>query len=304
MRTWRLGCKLVPGASGGATAAPSCRPPSTTAPAARAWSAAGRAAPGFPSSPAPRRPHAPPGPKCPNNPAASGAVTTRCDCTRSTSRRAAASARTSESRASHLRRASWACATTSTTCVRRLPENMGSASASVVSPRMKTVVVGRNSDIEAIIARRHALGIDRYDEIWEGDYHITPGPAGPRAVLDHALALFLGPKARAGGLVGTSAFNLGQPDDYRVPDGGYHFERPTGTWVSKAAVVIEIVSPDEETYGKFAFYARRANELIVVDPTRRAVECHVSDGQQLVPSEGSTLLGVSAQEIALALPWP
>lgn len=64
--------------------------------------------------------------------------------------------------------------------------------------------------------------------------------------------------------------------------------------MSTAAVVIEIVSPDDETYGKFAFYAQRANELIVVDPTKRAVECHVSDERQLVTSEGSALLGVSA----------
>jgi hypothetical protein len=169
---------------------------------------------------------------------------------------------------------------------------------------MRTVVIGSNPDVEAVIARRHALGIDRYDEIWEGDYHMAPGPGGPLAVLDHALALFLGPRAKAAGLVGTSAFNLGQPNDYRVPDGGYHLERPTGTWVPTVAVVIEIVSPDDETYDKFAFYARRATELIVVDPTKRTVECYVSDGQHLVTSAGSTLLAVSAKEISQALPWP
>ena len=169
---------------------------------------------------------------------------------------------------------------------------------------MRTVVIGSNPDVEAIIARRHALGVDRYDEIWEGEYHMTPGPAGPHAMLDHALALFLGPLAQAAGLVGTSAFNLGQPNDYRVPDGGYHLKPPTGTWVPTVAVVVEIVSPDHETYDKFAFYARRAKELIVVDPATRTVECYVSDGEHLVTSHGSTLLAVSAQAIAQALPWP
>ena len=169
---------------------------------------------------------------------------------------------------------------------------------------MRTVVIGPNPDVEAVIARRHALGLDRYDEVWEGEYHMTPGPSGPHAVLDHALALFLGPRAKTAGLVGTSAFNLGQPNDYRVPDGGYHRELPTGTWVPTAAVVVEIVSPDDETYEKFGFYARRADELIVVDPTKRTVECYVSDGQNLVTSDRSTILGVSAEEIAQALPWP
>jgi hypothetical protein len=157
---------------------------------------------------------------------------------------------------------------------------------------MRTVVIGPNPDVEAVIARRHALGLDRYDEVWEGEYHMTPGPSGPHAVLDHALALFLGPRAKTAGLVGTSAFNLGLPNDYRVPDGGYHRELPTGTWVPTAAVVVEIVSADDETYEKFGFYARRAEELIVVDPTKRTVECYVSDGQNLVTSDRSTMLGV------------
>jgi hypothetical protein len=40
---------------------------------------------------------------------------------------------------------------------------------------MKTVVLGPLSpEFEAILARRHALGHDLFDEIWEGEYHMAP----------------------------------------------------------------------------------------------------------------------------------
>jgi hypothetical protein len=42
---------------------------------------------------------------------------------------------------------------------------------------VKTVVVGpRPPELEAVIARRHALGQDTQDEVCEGDYHMAPAP--------------------------------------------------------------------------------------------------------------------------------
>ncbi|MHB8296360.1 MAG: hypothetical protein ACYDH5_17455 [Acidimicrobiales bacterium] len=64
------------------------------------------------------------------------------------------------------------------------------------------------------------------------------GHSGPRA---------LGPYAETAGLVGTGPFNLGTPDDYRVPDRGYHRQLPSEVFVSTAAVVAEVVSPGDET---------------------------------------------------------
>ena len=51
-------------------------------------------------------------------------------------------------------------------------------------------------------------------------------------------------------------FNLGESEhDFRVPDGGLH--RPGGDemWHPSAALVVEIVSPDDETWQKLPFYA-------------------------------------------------
>ncbi|MDQ6727027.1 MAG: Uma2 family endonuclease [Actinomycetota bacterium] len=131
---------------------------------------------------------------------------------------------------------------------------------------MKTVVLGPQPEVQALIERRRALGTDLFDEVWEGIYHMAPAPNAAHAYLDDVLAVLLHPCAQAVGLVGTGPFNLGQPDDYRVPDRGYHRSRPTGTWVPTAAVVVEIVSPDDETYAKFDFYARHAvDEILVAD---------------------------------------
>jgi hypothetical protein len=45
---------------------------------------------------------------------------------------------------------------------------------------MRTVVLGtRPDELEALIARRHALGFDDHDEVWEGGQPTTriDGPA-------------------------------------------------------------------------------------------------------------------------------
>jgi len=172
---------------------------------------------------------------------------------------------------------------------------------------MRTVVLGPPpAEVKSLIERRHALGIDLFDEVWEGSYHVAPAPSAAHAYLDNVLAVLLHPYAQAAGLTGTGPFNLGRPDDYRVPDRGFHRGRPKGTWVPTAAVVVEIVSPDDETYEKFGFYAQRGvDELVVVDPSTQvlAIWRRTTDsGYEEVPA--SSLLGVSATDLTVAISWP
>ena len=62
--------------------------------------------------------------------------------------------------------------------------DMGAGSLVAVSGRpytraMKTVVLGDPPPaLASLIAERQRLGLDRRDEIWEGDYHVVPGPSG------------------------------------------------------------------------------------------------------------------------------
>ena len=89
------------------------------------------------------------------------------------------------------------------------------------------------------------------------------------------------PYAHAAGLHGSTAFNLGDGlTDFRVPDGGYHRGAPTGTWIPDAAIVVEIVSPDDETYAKFGFYAAHGvEEILVADPTEKRIRCFRRTGR-------------------------
>jgi len=172
---------------------------------------------------------------------------------------------------------------------------------------VKTVVLGpRPAELEALIARRRALGIDRFDEVWEGSYHVAPAPSAAHAFLDNVLAVLLHPYAQAAGLTGTGPFNLGRSDDYRIPDRGYHRGQPRGTWVATAAMVVEIISPDDETYEKFGFYADHGvEEILVADPGARSVTIwRRTPEASYEEASGSALLGTSVAELATEISWP
>lgn len=163
----------------------------------------------------------------------------------------------------------------------------------------------RPAELEALIERRRALGLDVYDEVWEGEYHMAPAAHPSHGYLDDELAVLLRPLARRAGLVGSGPFNLGEADDYRVPDRGLHRVVATTTFVPTAAVVVEIRSPDDETSNKLDFYAARGvDELLIVSPADRSVAwLGLRDGRYIV-ADSSSLLGISAEDLAGQIDWP
>ena len=162
------------------------------------------------------------------------------------------------------------------------------------------------AEVRALIERRRALGIDIFDEVWEGSYHVAPAPSAAHAYLDDVLAVLLHPYAVAAGLVGSGPFNLGEPGDFRVPDRGYHRGVPRGTWLDTAAVVVEIVSPDDETYEKFGFYARHGvDEILVADPSTAELSLWARASDDRYERAGaSVMLRVEISELAGAISWP
>ena len=171
---------------------------------------------------------------------------------------------------------------------------------------MKTIVLGpQPPEITAFLARRRALGQDRSDEVWEGDYHVVPAPDPWHGYVQNTLAERLASPARAAGLVGTGQFNLGEQDDYRVPDGGYHRGVPSDVFVPTAAIVVEIVSPDDETWLKLDFYARHAvDEICVADPRGREVRWFVLNGATYEETGVSSVLSVRSADLEAAIDWP
>ncbi len=171
---------------------------------------------------------------------------------------------------------------------------------------MRLVVVGEPPvEITSFLARRRALGQDRLDEVWEGEYHVVPAPHFWHGQVASELAALLRPPAKSAGLVITSQFNLGVHDDYRVPDGGYHRAPLSAVWVPTAAIVVEVVSPGDETWEKFDFYARRhVEEVCVADPLARQVRWFILSGTAYEETAASDLLGISAKDLVSRIDWP
>ena len=167
------------------------------------------------------------------------------------------------------------------------------------------VVGDRPAELEQLIARRRALGQDRFDEVWEAEYHVAPHSHSDHGIISNELAVALRPYARAAGLIGSDAFSLGEPTDYRVPDGGYHRSRPGTLYVATAAVVVEIVSPDDEAFQKLPFYARRGvEEAIVVLPDEQEIRCYDLRGPEPTMVSASSVLGIGMGELTALVEWP
>lgn len=171
---------------------------------------------------------------------------------------------------------------------------------------VKTVVLGeRPPELEALIARRKKLGLDLHDEVWEGVYHVAPYASARHAYIDQQAAVLLDRYARSAGLVVTDAFNLGGPDDFRVPDRGLHRGIPEGAWVPTAAAVVEILSADDESLNKLPFYASRGvEEVLIFDPDTHEVGIYVLKQGSLVRSSRSDLLRVDAAVLEQEIDWP
>jgi Uma2 family endonuclease len=162
------------------------------------------------------------------------------------------------------------------------------------------------SEFEALLERRRRMGGDRRDEVWDGVLHMNPVPAGPHSVLASRINALLEPVARAVGLTASLEFNLGEHgQQYRVPDLGVHRAPPTGVWIPTAVLVVEILSPHDETWQKLPYYAERAvEELVIIDPGERSVRwLGLTDGEY-VDIQRSAALDLDVVDFAGRIDWP
>jgi len=161
--------------------------------------------------------------------------------------------------------------------------------------------------LDELKERRRISGLDRLDEVWEGVLHMVPAPTGEHADIKQQLATALDGPARAAGLFpAMGEFNLGDSiDDFRVPDGGVHRTRLRGVWHPTAALVVEIVSPADESWDKLPFYAaHEVDEVLIVDPEEHAVHwLGLTDGEYR-PIDRSGLIDLGPTELAEQIDWP
>lgn len=171
---------------------------------------------------------------------------------------------------------------------------------------VKTVVLGpRPAELEALLVRRRRLGLDLFDENWQGELHMAPAPHPAHGIVAAELSAALRLASRRAGLRESGPFNLGSPDDYRVPDAGYHRGVPTDVWVASAAVVVEVVSAGDETFEKFEFFSSHGvEEVVVADPARRTIRWWRRGAGGFEPTEHSPLLGIDVADLVAEIDWP
>ena len=172
--------------------------------------------------------------------------------------------------------------------------------------QMPTLVLDpQPHELDALIERRRRLGQDLFDEVWEGVLHMNPAPRGRHGAIETQLTVLLAPLAHAAGLVLTGQFNVGAGEqDYRVPDLGLHRDFADRVWYPTAALVVEIVSPGDESYKKHDFYAaHQVDELVIVDPGERAVHWFALAGGEYREVDHSTVVDTGPAELASQLTW-
>jgi Uma2 family endonuclease len=132
-----------------------------------------------------------------------------------------------------------------------------------------------------LLAERRRMGGDRWDEVWEGVLHMAPAPTGRHQRFGLRLGSELLRLADVRGLV--AAHDIGfyrAADDYRQPDlAVYRRDQESERGLEAAAeLLVEIMSPRDESRMKLPWYAARAvREVLLVDRDTLAVELYACE---------------------------
>jgi len=149
---------------------------------------------------------------------------------------------------------------------------------------------------EADLVLRRRIGLDRWDEVWEGVLHMAPAPTDEHQRIVDELIEFLRPLLRKSGRgtlrSGINVFDEASPlENYRILDLTFVTAERTGIMKSDGIrgggpdVVIEVRSPSDETYDKLPFFGKLGvREVIVIDRDTKVVELFRLAGGQYLPA--------------------
>jgi Uma2 family endonuclease len=126
---------------------------------------------------------------------------------------------------------------------------------------------------------RKRLGLDHRDEVWDGEVHMVPPSSARNQRLASRLILALHPiveRRRLEILPEVGVRDTAKAwSDFRVPDLTIVDPRQVSDAAveGSAEVIIEILSPNDESRAKFPFYARRrVREIWLIEPISRTIE--------------------------------
>jgi Uma2 family endonuclease len=144
---------------------------------------------------------------------------------------------------------------------------------------------------DAELAGRRLRGLDRWDELWDGVLHMTPAPSLEHQRILDEIIMFLGRHLTSAGRgtlrSGVNVFR--ESADYRIPDltfvavGREQLFHQDGVRGGGPDAVIEIRSPEDESYDKLPFFAALGTrEVIVIDRDTKRPEIYRLAGSQFV----------------------
>lgn len=131
---------------------------------------------------------------------------------------------------------------------------------------------------DAILEDRRRRGADRHDEVWDGVVHMVPQPSPAHNSFQLGLRDALLPIARRHGLQVFTEAALYDPvtgeANYRVPDLSFaRADQISRRGLEGAELVIEVLSPNDESWEKLPMFARAAvREVWIVHPETRALD--------------------------------
>ena len=141
---------------------------------------------------------------------------------------------------------------------------------------MVTIIHDREFS-EALIADRRARGADHHDEVWEGVYMMSPLVDDEHQYLIAELTSILVEtvqRPRLGQVrpgVNVSDLRRDWTKNYRCPDVAVRLEGGQAEirgshWLGGPDFLVEVVSPDDQTFEKLPFYeSLGTREVLVID---------------------------------------
>jgi Uma2 family endonuclease len=137
-----------------------------------------------------------------------------------------------------------------------------------------------------VLSWRKQRGLDRWDEMWDGELHMAPAPSVEHQDFEADLREYVKRywakpiQAKVYAQVNVASVG-GWPDDFRIPDLAFVTRERMGInrgdYLEGAPnVVVEIESPGDETREKLSFYAKLGvPEVWIIDRDSKEPEIHL-----------------------------
>jgi Uma2 family endonuclease len=140
-----------------------------------------------------------------------------------------------------------------------------------------TAIILDNGIAKHLIARRRRLGLDHFDEVWDGVYVMSPAANIEHFSVSNDLATVLTIVVKWSGLgevlpgINVSDRKEGWKKNFRVPDvtvflNGNPAEDCDTHWFGGPDLVIEVISPNDRSRKKIPFYEKiGTREVLLID---------------------------------------